>query len=296
MKIFGAGLAGLLAACHFQDAEVYEAGSPHANVHKALLRFRSSAVGDSVGIEFKPVTVRKAIWANGNFVDPSPSWSNLYSYKVSGKILDRSIWNLDTCTRYIAPEDFIEQLVSRVGNRINWNTKVGLEMSNGDEPCISTIPMHVWAQSSGEGSIPEFKFSNINVKRYRVKGAEVYQTVYFPSFGNNVYRASITGDLLIVESIEEQTSYDIDCVLKSFGLLTYLVQEIESVSQKYGKIAPIPDQWRRNFIYKMTKEHKIFSLGRFATWRNILLDDVLNDISVIKRLVSCSDYELIKRR
>jgi hypothetical protein len=46
-------------------------------------------------------------------------------------------------------------------------------------------------------------------------------------------------------------------------------------------------------LFRLTHEHNVFSLGRFATWRNILLDDVVDDIVQVKRLLkSSSAYDL----
>jgi hypothetical protein len=47
----------------------------------------------------------------------------------------------------------------------------------------------------------EFQRAPIHVARYRVPKCAVYQTVYFPRPETSVYRASITGDLLIVEHV-----------------------------------------------------------------------------------------------
>jgi hypothetical protein len=35
----------------------------------------------------------------------------------------------------------------------------------------------------------------------------------------------------------------------------------------------------------LTEEHNIYSLGRFATWRQLLLDDLVKDIGVIEKLI-----------
>ena len=56
-----------------------------------------------------------------------------------------------------------------------------------------------------------------------------------------------------------------------------------------GKIVPLPDAARKRLLFRLTHEHGIYSLGRFATWRNVLLDDVVNDIAVIKRLARSGD-------
>jgi len=36
--------------------------------------------------------------------------------------------------------------------------------------------------------------------------------------------------------------------------------------------------------------YNVYSLGRYATWRNILLDDVYHDINVIKQLMDSDGY------
>ena len=69
--IVGAGLAGLISAHIFPGERIIEASPEPKQSHRALLRFRSPAVGELTGIEFKPVTVRKAIWSNGHFHNPT---------------------------------------------------------------------------------------------------------------------------------------------------------------------------------------------------------------------------------
>ena len=56
--IVGAGLAGLIAGSIFPRAQLFEAGDESQSIHKAVLRFRTSAVGDATGVEFKKVNVK----------------------------------------------------------------------------------------------------------------------------------------------------------------------------------------------------------------------------------------------
>ena len=61
--------------------------------------------------------------------------------------------------------------------------------------------------------------------------------------------------------------------------------------QSLGKIAPIDDVWRRSFIGWLSDAHKIYSLGRFATWRpDVKVMDVIADVQKIKRLAE-NPYE-----
>ena len=283
MQIIGAGLAGLIAANVFPQARIIEQQGRNKIEHKALLRFRSKVVADLTGIEFKKVKVHKGIWHIDRFVEPSIQLANLYSKKVIGRLADRSIWNLETVERYIAPEDFITQLIENAGNRISWNTS--LETTHIAEPTISTIPMPVLAgiiQIKNCSAGISFDYSPIVVSRYRIIGADVYQTIYFTDPENGAYRASITGDLLIVEGIRVPL---MNQILEAFALNDNDIVELDYIVQNFGKIAPIDDTWRKNFILQASMQRNIYSVGRFATWRNILLDDVVQDLNIVKRLI-----------
>ncbi len=302
-RIFGGGLAGLLAGCLFPDATIFEAGSSDSVQHKAVLRFRSSAVGDAVGIEFRKVRVHKGVWYDGQPVAPSIQFANWYSKKVINKLADRSIWNLEPADRWIAPEDFLSQLARRCNGRIKWNTPVSPtdfdRESLSGESTISTLPMPIALKFIGRPlrtTEPEFKSAPIVVKRWRISSSDVYQTIYFPGENTNVYRASITGDLLIAEYVVPKDPAVVHYseefeVFNAFGLSVNDCTPIETVSQRFGKIAPIDDAWRKQFIFDLTHVNGIYSLGRFGTWRNILLDDVLHDIAVIKKLMNVTTYD-----
>lgn len=294
MLIVGAGLSGLISANVFPQATVIEAAGRDKLEHKALLRFRSSAVADATGVEFRKVRVNKGIWHQGEFVSPSIRLANLYSQKVIGRLADRSIWNLDPSDRYIAPEDFISQLMDNCGSRIHFNTAYAGNHAEKNEPVISTMPMGLLAKILGVADLPEFKSAPIHVTRYRVQNADVFQTIYFTDPSTPVYRASITGSLLIVESMDKIESADMLMLLDAFGLSLHQIDVIDDTKQSFGKIAPIDDVWRKNFILRASVDYKIYSVGRFACWRNIMLDDVVGDLAVVKRLIKLGHYHQIK--
>lgn len=290
MKIIGAGLAGLLAGNIFQRAILVEAGDKEQMNHKAVLRFRSSAVGDAVGIDFRPVTVHKGIWHNKRFVQPNPKLANYYSFKVIGKLLDRSIWNMDPVQRFIAPKDLVFQLAERCQSRICWNTNATESEVLSNDGVISTIPMPALHRLLyGKPPAIQFNFASIVVRRWLVPNADVFQTIYFPDPLHNLYRATITGDLLVAEYVDSVTEGLDDELFDAFGLIG-TPTALDRTNQRYGKIAPVDEMWRRNFILGATLQRQVFSLGRFATWRNLLLDDVLHDIAVIKRLITGGAY------
>ena len=291
--IVGAGLAGLIAAHAWPAAPILEATPQPRAAHRALLRFRTEAVARLTGVEFRRVTVRKGIWADGGFQHPAIRWANLYARKVLGRLAgERSIWNLETAERFIAPMNFYEQLIDAVGHRIQWNTPANFE---ANKLLISTAPLPFVLQALGIPEPVKFDKSSIRVARWKISGADVFQTVYFPEPWLNVYRASITGDLLIVESVDDLDEGDEQELERAFGLRLTDCQPLDKVEQRYGKIAPIDDAVRKQLLFKLTHERNIYSLGRFATWRNILLDDVVDDIAVVKRLLKANNaYDLKK--
>lgn len=296
MQILGAGLAGLLAGCHFPNATLYEAGTPDQIAHKAVLRFRTSAVGDSVGIEFKKVRVRKGIWSQEEhgFCPPNIRLANFYARKVIGSLVDRSIWDLEPVDRYIAPENFQQQLVDRLGSRIHWGTPITRDdVAAFTSPTISTIPLKVMAQWYYDPAlypndeVIHWTHAPIQVRRFRLTRSDVYQTVYFPDPDTTLYRVSITGNLVIAEYAQEADDFDF---WPAFGLYRQDGEPIDTTSQRFGKILPIDDAWRKAFIFSLSQRKRIYSLGRYGVWRNILLDDVLQDISKIKKLIVSSPY------
>lgn len=292
--IVGAGLAGLIAAHAWPSATIIEAAPAPRAGHRALLRFRSDAVANITGIEFRKVRVHKGIWSEGRLVQPNICVANRYAQKVLGRLGgDRSIWNLESVDRFVAPETFYEQLVEAVKLRVFWDTKANLaDIRPG---IISTAPLPATLSALGIPHEAQFTRAPITVVRCRVPGADVFQTVYFPDAETPMYRASITGDTLIIEAmasgvdVREWMPRAAVLVGRAFGIGDLQQQEV--VQQEYGKIAPIPDAARKQLLFRLTQQHGIYSLGRFATWRNVLLDDVVHDVHVIKRLMRSSAYD-----
>lgn len=295
--IIGAGLSGLLAAHAWPTAPIIEAAPEPNESHKALLRFRSDVVSRLTGIEFRKVRVRKGIfysptgrWADGQLVGPDIKMANLYSRKVLGVGRDRSIWDLAPVDRFIAPENFYAQLLDAVGHRVHWGTPFDFSQLREQENYISTMPMPAVMKMTSTGLSLDLRFNRkaIVVLRFRIPDCDVYQTVYFPNPEISLYRVSVTGDLLICEHMAddpEAVDGSLGWVEEAFGLDIASISPLPPTIQRYGKIEPIDDSARKQLLFDLTHRYQIYSLGRFAIWKNVLLDDVANDIDVIKRLM-----------
>jgi len=291
MKIIGAGLAGLMAGALNQNAIIYEP-MDQIHLHKAVLRFRSPDIGEAVGIPFKKVTVYKGVWDHGD-IPLSPKVISLYSQKVSGRISHRSIANIDSECRWLAPDDFQSRLLDMCGNRVLYGKVPDLFDKSIK---ISTMPINILADRLGYNMvIPDNVTKPIYVRRYKIIDCDAYMTYYYTDPSFNVYRSSISGNTLIIESMSPINEHDVEEVLVSFGIKRSMLYDEElEVKQKNGKMSPICEKTRRDFISRATLDYNIYSLGRLALWRSIVLDEVYKDLLKIKSMINKDHYEHLR--
>jgi hypothetical protein len=141
----------------------------------------------------------------------------------------------------------------------------------------------------------------------RLPKCEAYCSVVVPNPALPFYRASITGDQLIIELSRGENGQDREpaAVIAAACSLLGIQQEpfsYDIVAQSYAKIAPIDEGERRNFIYyASTVTGRAYQLGRFATWRpRLLLDDLVQDVRIIEGWINSSsasyDQQLHERK
>jgi hypothetical protein len=285
--IIGAGMAGLLAARmlsrHRPSILERSAGLPHN--HSAVLRFATMKVSDVLGIPFKKVQMVKTVIPWRNPVADAMA----YSFKVMGEYrTDRSVilperWQ--SSERYIAPENLIEQMADGLPNG-TFAFDQNYDFAEGKPKVISTIPMPALAKIMGYRNLGWKWLDGHNIIT-KVRDCEAYCTVMVPDPNVPFYRATITGDQLVVEfAFDRETAYPDKMIYKACELLGVRerCQDYQVVKQSYAKIAPIDEAERRNFIYwASTTTGRAYQLGRFATWRpKLLLDDLVKDVRVIE--------------
>ena len=132
---------------------------------------------------------------------------------------------------------------------------------------------------------------------------DIYQTVYYPNPSLPFYRISITGRKVIIEfnDIDPEWMEDwnsSDKIIKNilhfleidFGISLFSVGKFVKKIQEYGKLINCNDNERKKFIGFVTRRYNIYSLGRWATHRQILMDDVIDDLQVIDNMISSNQY------
>lgn len=308
MIILGAGLSGLLCGVLNPLSRIYEARKSQPKNHQSLLRLKSPEIGRLTGIPLRKVVVQKGVWSEGKEQSINIRLAHQYSWKVMQQFTARSIINLEPEIRYIPPDNFVDQLKDRTTSITYGKSAVVIDkdeicFEDGSgtvrtgTPVVSTLPMPVLQEIiTGEESDMIFPSNKIIINRFHIKGSDSYCTIYYPDMDFPVYRATMNGNTLIVESNDDISSNEMEEVLASFGIPDWAAEiAIHDHMQYYGKILPISATYRKKFIYETTTKYNIFALGRFATWRpKVCLDDVLEDTFQIRRMITEGNYAIAK--
>lgn len=330
VHIVGAGLSGLLTAnmLRHRSPIVHEVQPSLPNNHSAILRFRTSAVGDVLNIPFKKVTMIKTHvpWRN------TVADALVYSHKTNGTYRsDRSITvGLVASDRWIAPPDLIARMAEGLDIRFQSDFKKAKykadDYANQQDfpglkhPLISTIPMPILANELKyvwPGTRPEFNsVPGLNI-RATIEDCDAYISLLVPDPSIPFSRISITGNELIVECslAKSEGTVRLPSMMTSKGEKNYLemcvsvaaemlgipavkFHDLRCYPQKYAKITPIDDDVRKTFMHWATVTHNVYSLGRFATWRpQTLMDDLIQDIRKIDGWIGkSSKYDLARDR
>jgi hypothetical protein len=310
ISIIGSGLAGLLAANMLRrhSVTVYEKQPELPNNHQAVLRFRDKGVSNQLHIPFREVKVFKAC------DEPDMIRAAIqYSFKCTRRYEVRSLIDLAPATRYIAPPDLIRLMADGVDIRLGCDG--AKEMIMGDPHVISTIPMPALMDAlSYPGPRPDFISTEGLVVKATITDCDLFMTRYYARPDVPWYRASVTGDQLIIEfsihdnvwrddwlaesQIKEIAADTVSAVAMDFGFDPLKIIDAKAHHTRYAKIGRLDAHDRalaEAFMVWATTEHRVYSLGRFATWRSgLLLDDLVGDILKIERWMGQSAFNIRK--
>lgn len=313
--IVGAGISGIIAAKYFSSyaPEIYEASPSQAGVdgHNAVLRIKDPKVGIILGCQLQKIKISKEIYFKGSLTKESNiSINNLYSLKTTGGIYDRSISGVNAADkeRYIFDYGIHNSFGVHIkyGHRlisIDEKNKIctfvnpeGKQVKVEFDICISTVAMPIMMKILKMESDLAFESLSITVASASVTiPSEVHQTIYIPEIKFSTYRATLTGQTLIVELMGDHTHFndlltdEIKSVIKLFGLCEHHTGQWELKKNKNNKIMSIDDDTRKSIILEMTKRFSIYQLGRFAIWKPALkIDELIGDLDKINHMIKIS--------
>lgn len=300
ITIIGSGMAGLIAANMLRrhNVTIWEKAPSLSNNHSAVLRFRTRSVSDATGIPFSHEVVHKGLWKEGRVVNEvTLEDMNRYSLMVTGgHLFNRSILSLEPAERWCAPRDFITQMARNLS--INYNVNCGFESQRSHtDKVISTVPMVYMMDILGWRDRPMFRWLPVWTIKVTLDTPiiRVCQTLYQVE-PRSWYRATLHGQELTLEfmfePVEEAVMRNHGGILEALGAFGFRKEhqfkfKAQPTLNKIamGKILPIDEGVRKRFLLWLTEKHGIYSLGRFATWRNILLDDIVGDVKRIEAMI-----------
>lgn len=301
MKIIGSsGVSIFLAAQVMRkySPTIYLKDTELVNNHSAVLRFKTDEISKFLNIPFKKVNVDKVIYYKGKFLNGSNLvLQNMYSQKVTGKILDRSIRDISPSVRYIAPDNLFELISSGFNIVYGINPVEELFRSeDSSEIKLSYVKMPLVAEKL-DLDIP-FKYYPVWTLNATIESPEVdvYQTIYYP--GSEIqYRASITKNQLIVELVDSLPVGAHENLMRMiiedhFRIKNAHLKDIKYNVLPVGKMAPISEYDRKCLIRQLTVNNNIYSFGRNGIWKSIRLDQLFEDLMKIDRHICSGGYGL----
>lgn len=307
MAIIGAGISGIMAARYFSNYNptLIEKNEtlPFLSQNHASIRVKSEEIGILLNIKLKKVQISKQIFFEHKLYNQaSITMKNLYSRKVTGEIGTRSIEFDDTNDiRYFFGEQLTtwpgldyrtnHKLIAIIGNTLHFENKKCINY----DICLSTIPMpemfRIFKKDNTAGDA--FKLQPIYVTELLLGiRSSAFQTIYFPELHLDAYRANLEENRLLIESLTELDDGELHLILSIFGLTNITIISKEVHRQPFGKIIGISDSQRKGNMLYLTENHNIYSLGRYATWRNgVEIDDVMKDLKKIKNFIELKTKE-----
>lgn len=322
--IIGAGLAGSIAykALSSYSPEMYEAKEYSEDIsdHSAIMRIRNLDVAKYLGCPYKEIRVEKFIKYDGKIYDKcTPKMNNLYSRKLYGSIAERSVMSLGRQKRYLLDFKAIKDDNTHYGmslTAMSEGTAAFILTSDLEglitpidllearaEPeeydiCISTIPMFVMNDICKSPFARNIPFHGITIYSTCLKlsiGSDVHQTLYYPDPDCEAYRATLQDNILIIESLEPLLQWELESVVDDFGIdkdstnIDKPLHFINPHSQAYGKLHSMDDDVRKSMILWLTEQFNIYSFGRYAVWKSLRADHLIDDIEKIKHMIKVGE-------
>lgn len=303
--ILGSGISGLICANYFKGYTIFEKANSLTANHKALFRFKSDLLSKMLNLKpLRKVKVRKSIYCDGKFYnEPNIAFSILYSKKVSNFISDRSIWSSDgsSVDRYIPDYDLIGDLAALVnieyGKNVSSikNSRIFFEDGGSVKynTIISTIPLANLLQITDIVCEEKFCSKNIFVNTIYLKNCDIDHTIYIVCENDPIYRISFVKNKIIFESVAPIGMDSINKFLRVLHIDESFVVDLgcDNFVHVHGKMFDINSSNIKSLLLFLTEKFNIYSAGRYAIWRNIMVEDLISDLLKLKELMYCNKHK-----
>mgnify|MGYP001564782586 CR=1 FL=1 len=303
--ILGAGLSGsIMYAVLNGKALVLEKNPYQHQGHQAVLHFRNPLLGQLLDLPLQSIQVVKAIYYKGqHYTESNLFFNNMYSLKITSVLTDRSIGTLESGERWfmkdnvtinhiIAPDvNHYQCCMVALNNYGIMCQQGGKDITYPYDVLISTLPLPFLLQKLNMQIDWDFTAVPIFIARLTLpeEFSTVCQTLYYPDLDYSVYRATIDHQKVIMETLsKDNLDSQLQGMFTSFGLPLGLLMKIPNpiiTEQAFGKIKPLPNDMCKAVLYELTTKYNIYSLGRFALWKNLRAEDIYQDALKIKKMI-----------
>ena len=257
---------------------------------------------------FVPIMIEMGIYDNGNVIyEGDVELAKKYAVKVLGQYSGNTIQFLEKRKKAYVVKNlngntgrkmvFYHELRNINSNQTYlYDTEVvrvdvlkkKVYTSNGDEFdyefLISTIPLKDLNQMTSQYPAEDscFKTCPFTINRFRVEPDDKYQVLYCTDNEVRFSRMAKLNDCIFLESRE---NIDFNLLTQEERRFVNLIfQPVGSPEKSYinypGRFKQLEDNIGKQ-IQNMYKEQNIFLLGRMATWRFKLVEDIYDDCKEI---------------
>lgn len=316
IAIIGGGPAGLITALIIRreipaaDISIFDR-QPKAKLRKPANNhpfFIHADIGNEIGVPLKKVRVRESVVSKD---DPS-AWPNMYSMNTIGMLTENAMWEFDKAIRvreaWIASDlqsTLIDQLhrvdfVESPGLMIDKNRTITVGTTRDHfDFVINTIPLPNFAKMIGENNPPTMNFAPMKLFFFSGKPRspwkaehlnKVAQVYYCPNDDYGWTRFSNIFGSVSIEMSLWQSQKALPCDVPK--ALPYPYDEMLADNTSWTcidapglRFIPGHEEAIDAFIYRLTFNHRIMQIGRFATWRYKRVDHIPEDAKKLVHLI-----------
>lgn len=303
--VIGGALSGLMAGYLLKRNYVILEAAPRLDFNLQSPFFLHAPI-DWLPTNWKKISVIQQIY-DGKEFRRAPTIKDMvdYSKKIShGKIMTTSLIFMDgkSQTGYLPIDGragtIIQNLYEEVKEKVRLGEKVleidihnKIVLASSEQfkykNLISTMPLPILLKMIKHQVNFEFESTPVYIKAYTVPSSlssEVYQILYMTNPSDTPQRISLMNDMIFVESNQVLgETENANLIAKIWGLSG--LQMVGERVIKPGKFHPVEKVIRKNILGRLTAQHGIYCLGRYAVWDYKRIDHIAEDAKFILTII-----------